>query len=317
MNKYIAVIISFALFVLPFCAGAETVDVVSLSIGDGPNDAGVSSPEKAVSDFTVPTAFAISPDGSLYLLDAPKFCVKVFSPNGKFLRSIPYPAKTDDGSPILGIDLAIGADGALFLANATQGLIWKFDTAGKLVATFGKSADKAGMVELLQQVAVGSKGDLFAGDGMSSGILHIASDGRKIEMLPGAFFPPVVAPDGSLVMVKMITGSKRAYISLCPADQSTIQQFTALVMEKPILNAAAIGFDARNHLYMFVVYGESDDNSEGAYVNEFNEAGITVRRVAVPESPGVGMNRYLGVTPDGRILMAASDEKVFRIVEYR
>lgn len=317
MNKYILLAITVLSLALPFGAGAETVDVISLNIGEGPNDVGASDPDKAVSDFTVPTAFAVSPDGSVYLLDAPKFCVKAFSPDGTFLRSVPYPAKTDDGTPILGIDLAVGADGALFVANATQGLIWKFDTAGKLLATFGNSANKAGLVELLHQVAVDSKGNLFAGDGMNSNVLQLASDGRKIGMLPGAFFPPVVAPDGGLVMVKTITNSKRAYVSLCPADQSEIRQFATLVMDKPILNAAAVGFDARGHLYMFAVYGESDDNSEGAWVAEFDEEGRTVRRVAVPESPGVGMNRYLGVTPDGRILMSASDGKSFRIVEYR
>lgn len=317
MSKYISIAIVFALFIIPFSAGAETVDLVSLSIGDGPNDVGTPDPEKAVSDFTVPTAFAVAPDGFLYLLDAPKFCVKVFSADGKFVRSLQYPAKTDDGKPVLGIDLAVGPNGDLFVANATQGLIWKFDPQGKLAATFGKSAGGTGMLELLHQVAVDSKGTMYAGDGMNLNVMQLASDGRKVGMLPGVFFPPVVAPGDGLVMVKMVTGSKRAYVSLCPADQSRIQQLAMIEMEKPILNAAAVGYDARGHLYMFAVLGEFDDNSESACVVELDEAGKTVRRVAVPESPGVGMNRYLGVTPDGRILMVAADEKTFKIIEYR
>ncbi len=310
-------VVMLALLMLPFFAGAETVDVVTLKIGDGPDEVGASTPDKAVGDFVGPTAFTLAPDGSLYLLDAPKFCVKIFSREGKPVRSIPYPAKTAEGKPILGIDLAVGPGGDLFVANATQGLIWKFDAKGKLAATFGRTERGARLFGLLHRIAVDSRGNLLAGEGMSMTVLKLTGEGRKEALFPEAFYPPVVTPMDGLVMVKMHTRSKRVYVSFCSADQRQVKQVAVVEMEKPVLNASAVGYDARGHLYLFVVLGRFDDNYESAWVLELDKTGKALRRVQVPESPGIGMNRYLGVTPDSRILKVEADEKTFRIVEYR
>ncbi len=60
---------------------------------------------------------------------------------------------------------------------------------------------------------------------------------------------------------------------------------------------------------------------DAAYVLEIDPQGKTVRRVQLPESPGIGMNRYLAVTPDGRTLKADATAQTFRILvrilEYR
>ncbi|NLI78031.1 MAG: hypothetical protein GX442_16560 [Candidatus Riflebacteria bacterium] len=311
------VMLALVLLALPPAVAAETLDVLSLAFVDGPQGVGAPTPDKAIDDFTGPTAFTVDPDGNIYLLDAPRFCVKVFSPDGRPVRTVDYPAATVAGKPVLGIDLAVDARGDLFVANATEGLIWKFDGQGKLVAILGRQENGASLFELLHRLAVDSQGGLLAGEGMTTKVIRLSPDGRKTAVLPEPFYPPVVGPGDELVMVKTGASPNRADVKLCSADQKTVRHLATIEMEKPLLNAAPVGYDARGHLYLFVVVGEFGDNYEAAYVLELDGEGKTCRRVQLPESPGIGMNRYLGVTPDGRILKADADDKTFRIVEYR
>ncbi len=310
-------LILLPLVLLPLAAAAETVDVVSLTFAEGPQGVGAATPDRAIDDFTGPTAFTVGPDGRIYLLDAPRFCVKVFAPDGRPVRTIDYPAATAAGKPVLGIDLAVGARGDLFVANATEGLIWKFDPQGKLVATLGRQESGASLFELLHRLAVDSQGGLLAGEGMTTKVIRLSPDGRKTAVLPESFYPPVVGPGDELVMVRAGAAPNRSEVKLCAGDQKTVRHLATIEMDKPLLNAAPVGYDARGHLYLFMVVGAFGDNYEAAYVLELDREGKTLRRVQLPESPGIGMNRYLGVTPDGRILKADADEKTFRIVEYR
>lgn len=316
----VPLIMIFCLVFLSLTAhlGAETIDVVFLKVGSGPAEVGAATPDQAVDDFTGPTSFAVGPDGTLFLLDAPHFCVKLFSLTGTFVRSIPYPRATDAGKPILGIDLAVDASGTLFVANATQGLIWKFDSQdGSLLKTFGSTDAAAERFELVQRIAVAPDGDLLVADGMTTNVYRLAGDGRRTALYPESFFPPVFTPGNALVIVKPETDGNRVNVGLFASGTADIRHLGAVDLDKPVLHAAAVGCDARGHIYVFVVVGETDDQSEAAYIIELDAAGQTARRLLVPESPGIGMNRYLAVSPDSRVFMAQADETTFRIVEFR
>ena len=310
-------VLTVALILLTTMVKAETVEHLALKFGSGPKEVGASSPDEAVEDFMGPTAFTVDKSGNIYVLDAPHFCVKVFAPGGKLLKVISYPSTTPDDRPVLGIDLALGAKGELYVANATEGLVWKFNDKGKVADLFGLKKDGSSYFDLLHKLAVDSKGAVYGAEGMSMKVTRFKPDGTKETMLPSSIYPPVVMPDNSLVMVKGGMARTLIDIKLLGPDLKTVKRFAKVTMEKPHMNAYTVGTDGKGHLYLFVVVGEAWDHYDAAYVLEIDRKGKTVRKVQLPESPGMGMNRYLAVSSDGKILKVESDEENFKILEYK
>jgi len=310
-------ILTALLCLLGTVAGAETVEHLALKFGSGPREVGASSPDEAVEDFMGPTAFTVDKKGNIYVLDAPHFCVKIFAEDGELIRVVTYPSATPDERPVLGIDLAVNDSGELFVANATEGLVWKFNAKGEIKDVLGLKADGSSYFDLAHKLAEDSKGNVFVGEGMSMKVLKLGPSGKKETMLPATVYPPVLMPDDSLVMVKEGMGRSLIDLKLLAPNLKNVKRYARVKMEKPHMNAYAVGTDKKGHLYLFVVVGEAWDHYDAAYVLELDKKGKTVRKVQLPESPGMGMNRYLGIGYEGQILKVETDEENFKIVEYK
>jgi NHL repeat-containing protein len=156
-----------------------------------------------------------SPDGSLYVVDG--LTVKRFVAD-KLVKTI----RGGVSKPIgIGVDL----DCNLWMTNISQRNLTKVSPSGKVLGT-------AATPDLIaQDVAVGPKGDLYAYDGSSHGIVRLAEDRAK----------PAAAPVGGSVTVA--NGVARVKYTLsgvaCPAQVAATASLSGAVNGKAGVRVAA------------------------------------------------------------------------------
>ena len=110
-----------------------------------------------------PTAMAISPDGTLYVIDRLKEHIKVLSPDFVETGRIDF-----ELTPSLRLDEPLGAatdrNGNLYLADNVLQIVIKLDPDGRYIAQFGGPGDVDGKFSNVKAVAVDDAGNIYAGD---------------------------------------------------------------------------------------------------------------------------------------------------------
>lgn len=96
--------------------------------GDGPGE------------FRTPTNLAVSPDGSVCVVDTMNHRVQILAADGTWQRSI---GRAGDGMGCFALprDAAFGPDGTLFVVDAKLGRVQAFDDRGDVIAVFGDAGD--------------------------------------------------------------------------------------------------------------------------------------------------------------------------------
>jgi sugar lactone lactonase YvrE len=124
------------------------------------------------------TTIALDGDGRLYVLDADDNQVKLYEPNGRYIKSLP-----NVGKPVA---LSVAEDG-VYIADANTQVISKFDHEGKLAYTFGSKGDAKSQFKKIAGVAVEKGQQVFVGDAdkaLVNAFLTVA--GTKHEAVPKA-----------------------------------------------------------------------------------------------------------------------------------
>jgi len=122
-----------------------------------------------------PQTVAIGPDGAVYVGDQKSHTIQVFNPDGSFRRDFGV-AGTKPGQLSSVGGVAVAPDGSVFAATGAN-RIDRFDAAGNLTRSFGKTGSEVG------QFAFGSGGgnDAGAGGGLAigpDGMLYVADSGN-------------------------------------------------------------------------------------------------------------------------------------------
>jgi sugar lactone lactonase YvrE len=118
---------------------------------------------KTLGGFRTPHDVEVSPDGSIYVSDNGSLTVKRFDANGK-------PLKTIKGGPSAPIGVGVDLDCNVWVTNISQRRIDRYSPTGKLLG----SATSGDLIA--QDVAIGPKGDLYAYDGNTHGVVRLAED---------------------------------------------------------------------------------------------------------------------------------------------
>lgn len=93
-----------------------------------------------------PTNIAVDGKGQIYVSDSRGFCIKIYDPEGKFLRAIGDLGATP-GQFTLNKGIGVDREGRFYVVDAAAPVVQLFDTDGRLLMWFGepKSSGPAGL----------------------------------------------------------------------------------------------------------------------------------------------------------------------------
>ena len=115
--------------------------------------------------FNVPLQGAVSPDGTLYVLDSGNFRVQAFDRDGNFLRAFGS-AGINLGNLARPRGIAVDDDGNVYVTDASFNNFQVFDPQGNLLLTVGTAGNNnaPGQYGLLGSIAVDETGRVYVAD---------------------------------------------------------------------------------------------------------------------------------------------------------
>ncbi len=168
-------------------------------------------PKDSSLPVSMPYGVAVGPDSSIYVTDINNHRIQKFSKNGDILTqwgsygNIWYGGSDGQFNSPMGI--AIGVDGSVYVADAGNCRIQKFDSNGNFIAKWGSYGSNNGQFNYPRGVAISSDGSIYVADTKNHRIQKFDSNGNFIAKWGsngsnnGQFNYPygvAVAPDGSV-----------------------------------------------------------------------------------------------------------------------
>ena len=147
--------------------GGVDSDRHRLLVYDGAGDriATVGTRGSGPGQFNLPTAAAVAPDGTVYVLDGGNFRVQAFDRDGRFLRAWGELGK-GLGQLARPRGIAVGPRGNVYVSDGSFGNVQVFDPDGRLLLPIGSSqaSPEPGSYPLIAGVAVDETGRLYVVD---------------------------------------------------------------------------------------------------------------------------------------------------------
>ncbi|MBR1368723.1 hypothetical protein RJ53_04045 [Methanocalculus chunghsingensis] len=113
--------------------------------------------------FLYPGGTAVDPAGNIYVVDAGNNRIQKFDSNGTFLTSWKGGGGTwDDGLLLGGAEIAIDADGFVYLSQGTR--IRKYDGEGTFISEWGSYGSGEGQFQDARGIALDSNGTIYVAD---------------------------------------------------------------------------------------------------------------------------------------------------------
>ncbi len=155
--------------------GINGVFLTTLPLSPAP---GSSDKEKTPYKLGEPTSIALDSEGRIYVHDEDDKSIKVYGPNGTYLRSLP---KT--GKPLA---LNVAEDG-IYVADESSFSVLKYDFEGNFVYSFGSKGEGKAQFKSLSGLAVDRAQQVFVGDSKKALIdAFVVEAGKSLEPLPKA-----------------------------------------------------------------------------------------------------------------------------------
>lgn len=148
-----------------------------------------------------PTDVAITAD-RLYVTDLHNNCVRVYVKTSRqFLFSIPRDGKDGPGQLFAPINLAVDAQGQLYVSDMGGFFVKKYDSEGRHLRTFGRAGDRPGEFARPKGLAVDREGRLYVVDAAAQLIQIFDPEGRLLLFFgePGGSAAPLDLPTQVIV----------------------------------------------------------------------------------------------------------------------
>jgi len=133
-----------------------------------------------------PRGLAVAPNGDIYVTDLSNARIAVFGADGAFKFNFgkvgPEPGKGKPGEFNEPSGVAVGPDGTVFVADAWNGRIQKFDPKGKVLGEYGGARYS---FYSPRNVTADRNGNIYVADTGNSAVKVISPDGKIAKVLGG------------------------------------------------------------------------------------------------------------------------------------
>jgi DNA-binding beta-propeller fold protein YncE len=130
-----------------------------------------------------PSGLSIDRDGNLLVSDSHYNCLRIYSPEGKLLRTIGGKQGTEPGEFSYISDAVQDKDGFFYVAEFGENQrISKLDADGKFVQCWGAPGSEPGQFARIRALALGPDGNLYAADACNHRIQVFSPGGKLIRL---------------------------------------------------------------------------------------------------------------------------------------
>ena len=130
-----------------------------------------------------PSGLSIDRDGNLLVSDSHYHCLRIYSPDGKLLRTLGGQAGAGPGQLSYVSDALQDADGYYYIAEfGDNQRITKLDAAGKFVCCWGSPGSEPGQFARIRALALGPDGYLYAADACNHRIQVFTRSGTLVRV---------------------------------------------------------------------------------------------------------------------------------------
>lgn len=129
-----------------------------------------------------PSGLGLDRDGNLLVCDSHYHCVRVYSPDGKELRTLGGATGKEPGQLGYVSDVVQDAQGNYYLSEFGENdRISKFDPQGKFVRCWGSMGTEPGQYQRARALALGPDGNLYVADACNHRIQVFDLDGKLVR----------------------------------------------------------------------------------------------------------------------------------------
>jgi DNA-binding beta-propeller fold protein YncE len=130
-----------------------------------------------------PSGLGIGKDGNLLVCDSHYNCLRIYSPDGKLLRTIGGELGIEPGQLSYVSDVVQDQEGFFYLAEfGSNQRISKFDESGKFVACWGSPGSEPEQFARIRALALGPDGLLYAADACNHRIQVYTLAGKLVRL---------------------------------------------------------------------------------------------------------------------------------------
>ncbi len=296
----------------------------------GPNSAGTALLAEFVTEIpfqtelsSAPSGVAVTPDGTLYVIDALTDQIRVFDREGNPIAtwgepgSAPGQFRFENAQGDFWGDLALGSDGTLYVMDTFNNRVQVLGPDGAFLREWGKPGSEEGQFSSPQGIAVDREGRVYVAETGNQRVQVFASDGQILATWgrSEAEGRPWVSPaDVAIDAAGTVSVTDTATDQMYRVDEEgTLIDAFGETGEQPgqLLGPVGAAVDMTGNLYV-AEYG-------GQRVQVFAPDGTSLGTIgAIGTEPGQFISPiYLAMGPDGMLYVADEGNRrvqVFRLL---
>jgi streptogramin lyase len=283
-------------------------------------------PKKGWWPFYAPSGVAIGSDGFVYVADTYGSRIQKFDSNGNFIMKWGEYCSVDsdwDGIPDQSCEagtfnepwgIAIGLDGSVYVSDASNHRIQKFDSTGNFIRMWGSYGSGDGQFNSPKGIAVGPDGSVYVADTGNNCIQKFDSNGGFIAKWWGFIEVGFKAPSGIAVGTDgsvYVANTRRHRIEKFDSDGNFIKDWGGFcvtdsdwdgVPDKPcegeFYYPQGIAVDSDGYVYVA--------DTENNRIQKFNSNGDFIEKWenSIAGDWGFSWPEGIGIGPDGSVFIA-------------